>query len=301
MPASWNFTIHEDDNPAPPVPPSANTADPDFFREPLSDLQGPFLLDDGDRCRLYEDEAQDWYNNDYGEPDHLNPQLRRNVNTVLENPDNWGPFVRWCATAVIKHYRIWLLVRSADAEEPYKALLGKLHYLLRYYVTHKQVGRAIDRRRDVMALERKLTAFLFTKEDYLVSSAINANEVLIDEAWEPLLEFYRLPPDQQAGVEERGHAIMNSVKEQWIELSDPLCGIWDLEDVRDEMYQEQDTLFEEAKRLIRVSKRYENGVLREIDCNRMGGIRDELMLREVDRERPDGQENEIPTNSHEMR
>lgn len=99
---NYLFTIFKVETPA-PTPPSLEEADPHFFLEPLSDLQGPFLLEVGDRYRIYEDEAKDWYCEENDKPDHTSPQLRIKHRHRPRQAEPVYPFVRWCAAAAIKH------------------------------------------------------------------------------------------------------------------------------------------------------------------------------------------------------
>ena len=68
--------------------------DKDVFRMPFSYLQGSFLFSIKNRCRLYAEDAQKWYDIKSKNTDRITRQLRGFIGFVLNNPSLYGPFDR---------------------------------------------------------------------------------------------------------------------------------------------------------------------------------------------------------------
>ncbi|MCJ1243579.1 hypothetical protein MMC30_000776 [Trapelia coarctata] len=288
----WDFTIYEDETPA-PSPPSPEEADPHFFEEPLSPLQGPFLLEVGDRCRLYEDEANDWYCEDSTREDHIHPLLRRNIDIVLEDPSRCNPFVRWCAAAAIKHYRIWLSLKRTDTAKQYKTLIENLGSALCYYITQGRIGIPRRCRDDCLWFEKKLTRFLFAHERVFVERAQACNRELLEQFWDAVWAISHLPNEQKVEVEGKGNNVVYAINGQWIDVG-AATRVRDLQEDEEDLLDDKKEMFYEIECLTLLSKRYRHGVLSEISRNQRDGNKDEALLIRLGMNRSaEGRENEV--------
>ena len=287
------FTIHEEETPASSSYPSPEEVDPHFFQEPLSPLQGPFLLEDGDRCRLYQDEASDWYSEENSNVQDMPFFLRKNIDIVLEDPSNWNPFARWCAAAAIKHYRIWLSLKRRDTARQYRGLMEKLDAALGYYVTSRLIAIPSSHRDELIWLEGKLTRFLFAHERTFVKRAQACNDNLLEQFWDTISAISRLPHEQKNEVEERGSAVIDAVNRQWIDVNF-VCHVWSLREKEKYLLDGKKEMIHEIECLTLLSKRHQHGVLSEMSLNQREGLKDEtLMDRPGLNVRGQGQENEV--------
>ena len=227
--------------------------DEDVFRVPFSYLQGPFLFASKHKCRLYAEDAVNWYDIKTQNMDKITLRLRGFVALVVRTPSLYGSFDRWCAAAVIKHYRIFVYLKETHTKERYNALMRDLEIHLYNSITRgwhiPRSERGVTRNHEFI-----LTKFLM-QETALRYEAQEQNQILLKTLWRSHDQLRYIPSQQTKAVYEQGSAILQALKRNWILIMGPLEMLEreDYEKIQTIMHDDKECLILEVQCLMQSS------------------------------------------------